>query len=412
MIRKRLVIFVALLNFAILCVIGLLTYIRYDLVVKRALRLQAIGFMIPLKSLVKNMDPSLLSRNPNLFYDMLLDERWEGLAYVALLDERGRFVIHSNLRLIGKFSHSFENTKNFPLERIRRLKTGYEVYEYDDTVKVGNKNYILRVVLFTDPVKSSFYVVKVISFISFLLAFSMLPIGYGFYYVLKREEKIRSKLDELEKIAFISKIFAHEIRNPLATIKGFVEFLMEKLESNIYIEYLYVMKSEVEKIEKLIQKLVAFSYGVNASTESFDLVVFLKDLIERFSRIYPDVDFKIYSKRDNIEVKYPREKLEIVMENIISNAVEAFGDDFRGTPQVVVEVDEVPDYYLIKVVDNGVGIEEDVLKKVFDPFFTTKEKGMGLGLAIVYRFVKEMGGKIRIESVRGRGTEVTLCLPK
>ena len=416
MIRSRLVLFMTICLFFILVSVGFLVFRSYRMLVLKALRLQAIGFMISLKSLVSNIEPEVLIKKRELFYDMLLDRRWEGLAYVALISEDGRFVIHSNYRLIGKFSKSFSLAKSYPVERFGVLKTGLEVYEYEDLVRIGGKNYVLRVALFKDPVEENFFGLKVFLIVTVIVAVLTVVVGGVIYYVLEREERVRRKLEELEKIAFISKAFAHEIRNPLATIKGFSEFLLEKLSRNDLLdgvtltEYLSIVKEESERIERLIQNLVAYSYGIKVEEgKEVELVSFVKSILDRFSKLNPNVRFSFNSYMDNIMVHVSRESLNVILENVLQNALDAIEGVLE--PEILVEIGKLGNYYFLKVKDNGMGMDEDLVAKVFEPFFTTKARGMGLGLAIVKRIIDEIGGKIEIKGERGKGTEVILCLP-
>jgi signal transduction histidine kinase len=107
-------------------------------------------------------------------------------------------------------------------------------------------------------------------------------------------------------------------------------------------------------------------------------------------------------------------EIERVVTNVLVNAIQALEENPREDAHLVVGIAAKGDRAILHVEDDGCGIEPEILDRVFDPFFTTKPvgKGTGLGLAISYQIVKDHDGEIRVTSIRGRGTSVTVELPR
>jgi len=215
-----------------------------------------------------------------------------------------------------------------------------------------------------------------------------------------------------EKLAVIGRMaagLAHEIKNPLASIKGLTQILPENLQDPEYVQkFTDIVPRQLDRINNLVETLLKFGRPQKFVMTEVNLSKILSDLlklIENQGR-KKNVVFKAEWEPELL-VQGDAEQLMQVFMNLIINALDAMPDGgilrIKGSRREEEGV-------MVEVSDTGVGIPADKLKNVFDPFFTTKEGGMGLGLAVTYRIIKEHGGEIEVESRRGEGTKFKIWL--
>lgn len=242
----------------------------------------------------------------------------------------------------------------------------------------------------------------------------------GRYFALRDITHLRSleeSIEENDRLATIGQIAAgtaHEIRNPLTSIRGFLQVmehtLKEKERSKEY-GYTEIMLREIDRINSLVSEFLSLS-----KPRSKKMVpIQVKDV---FSEILPII--KGEAILHNIEVEYEMgvtllpyimadEKiLKQIFLNICKNAIEAMRDG--GNLKIKVRSDSENQTLIVDICDEGPGIPPTVIAQIFDPFFTTKESGTGLGLAVCQRLVQEIGGSIRVMS-DSLGTTFTIYLP-
>lgn len=241
----------------------------------------------------------------------------------------------------------------------------------------------------------------------------------GAYVVFKDVSNLRSleqqvrQNDRLATIGQIAAGTAHEIRNPLTSIKGFLQILRNTLnEKNLTNELNYtdIMLSEIERINKLVNEILLLSKPKDVVYKPVDVN---KVLVE----ILPII--KNESLLRGIEVKYDldvvlplviadSELLKQVFLNITKNGIEAMG--FEGTMSITTKLNKETKCVEVFFHDTGPGIPNYIMDKIFDPFFTTKETGTGLGLSICQKIIHDLGGNIRL-STKGFGTTFQVMLP-
>ena len=227
------------------------------------------------------------------------------------------------------------------------------------------------------------------------------------------EEKVRRS----EKLAAIGKLaagVAHEIRNPLSSIRGFAQYLQRSLKDHPQEqEYAETMVSEVDRINAVVSDLLSIARPIEAELSPTDVT----ELIEHSIRL---VQADARSRNVNIELnisdlsKIPLDSNQMTQAilNLLLNALQAVNSG--GRIEVGAELDPSVSRLKIWVEDNGSGITADQKDKIFDPFFTTREKGTGLGLAIVHKIVENHNGEIHLESPppgEKKGTRITLSIP-
>jgi two-component system sporulation sensor kinase A len=218
-------------------------------------------------------------------------------------------------------------------------------------------------------------------------------------------------LRKSEKLAVVGQLaasVAHEIRNPLTSIKGFLQ-LINTSEENIAKRFTGIMLEELKRVEEIISEFLTMAKPHSEKEQS--LVV--DDVVSQVIQLLQSQALLI-----NKEIHYEAEEhipkvigdsnsLKQVFINIIQNALEAIQE--KGI--VKVNVFKQEDHVCVVIHDNGVGIPEERLLRLGEPFYSTKEKGTGLGLMTSYRIIEQHKGKIKIESMEGVGTTVRILLP-
>lgn len=203
--------------------------------------------------------------------------------------------------------------------------------------------------------------------------------------------------ERLSSLAEIASGVVHEVRNPLGAIKGAVEILEDELAANSpRREFAQIAKSEVERIDKLVQEFLQFARPPKLAKTSFNV----NELIRAAGRLYesPAAAQNVAIEEDLAEDLPPleadSEQIEQVLVNLILNALQAMPEGGMLTLRTYQASDSV----VIEVADTGEGIAPGNLGRIFDPFFTTKEKGTGLGLSIAHKIVARHDGRLTAEN--------------
>jgi signal transduction histidine kinase len=205
---------------------------------------------------------------------------------------------------------------------------------------------------------------------------------------------------------------AHEIRNPITTIKIFSEFLKEKKDDPQFIaKFEKLVPKEVEKINHMIVHLLEFSRPADyKNMEEVDLKSAVDDALDLLENQMALNDIVLKEDIGDIpQVSGNQKYIQEILFNLINNSIHAIGR--RGT--ITIEARESGSDVALRVKDTGCGIPEDQIEQIFEPFFTTKmdSKGVGLGLYVIKQLMTRMDGKISVESVVGEGTTFTLEFP-
>ncbi len=227
--------------------------------------------------------------------------------------------------------------------------------------------------------------------------------------VLEIEEQLR-RADRLSALGELSAGMAHEIRNPLGSIRGTAEILKDGIDpSDKRYEFAQILIKEVDRLNRVVQDFLDFSRPTAPSREPFDVPGALREVLVLTRQ--PALKNKVqvvFQGEGTLAVAGDREQLKQAFLNLILNALQAMPEGGTLTLTVQVEDDEVR----ILFADTGQGIPKERLDRVFNPFFTTRSEGTGLGLAITHRIIQGHGGRIEVDSRLGEGTVFTLHLPR
>lgn len=241
----------------------------------------------------------------------------------------------------------------------------------------------------------------------------------GGYVIFKDVTNLRSleeqvqRSDRLAMIGQIAAGTAHEIRNPLTSIKGFMQVIrntfiqngMEKQQG-----YADIILTEIDRINDLVSEFLLLSKRKNVSYVKVDIAHVFKEILPiiHSEALLHGISVKYEAAKDLPLIVADQEMLKQVFLNISKNGIEAMGEG--GTLTISEKVDPVEGKVHVEIRDTGPGIPNFVIDKIFDPFFTTKPTGTGLGLSVCQRIIHDMGGTIRVSS-KGFGTTFTISVP-
>lgn len=232
---------------------------------------------------------------------------------------------------------------------------------------------------------------------------------------LKRMEDKLRRADRLAAVGEMSASLAHEIRNPVASIRGAVQELSENLALNgTEAQLMKIAIRESDQLSKIISSFLAFVDTSPLGKESFDLGRMLEEAVQA-AQMRVDrngaVEVVLECPDSLRNMTGDRRRMKEALVDIIQNAIEAM--EQGGALRICVgQCDGAAGGFSICITDEGVGIPADEVDRVFDPFYTTKPRGIGLGMAIAHNIVTSHGGTIDIESVEGEGTTITVALPR
>lgn len=284
--------------------------------------------------------------------------------------------------------------QNLVLARWEDAQRGiFKPYEIETTAKDGKKRNLL---VTTTPV-----------------------IGTERYLLVQKDitelKNLEKKLYNSQKLAALGQLsagIAHEVRNPLSSIKMSLQILEKRMnpEGND-LKRFKIAQKEVEHLEELVNNVLVFAKPLDPNIVSADLRKVLEQAVALAEKVIKDKDIDIKLEVQEI----PPVNIDVAMVtdafiNVIRNAVEAVEE--HGSIRIYARnIGSQPPSVLVVVEDNGCGIAEDDMPHLFNPFFTKKKYGTGLGLSQVSKIVEIHSGKIEIISEKEKGTKVCITLP-
>ncbi len=229
------------------------------------------------------------------------------------------------------------------------------------------------------------------------------------------QKQLEEKVVKAEKFSVIGELaagIAHEVRNPLTSVKGFLQLLAQRFDEGDQVQqYISIMLDEIRRINYIISEFLLLARptvpikritGIHSILDEIVLLtegeLYLKNirLIREYDESCPEVTVDV-------------EQIKQVFLNLVTNAIAAMPD--KGTLTVKTAYDRFENAVRIYFTDTGIGIDPAHLGSIFDPFFTTKEEGTGLGLTVSYRIIENHGGKIEVNSRQKEGTSFIITIP-
>ncbi|MFD1737073.1 PAS domain S-box protein [Bacillus salitolerans] len=232
---------------------------------------------------------------------------------------------------------------------------------------------------------------------------------------VSRDIQQRKMTDEMlrksEKLAIVGQLaaaVAHEIRNPLTSIKGFVQLFSLDKES-ISNKYLEIVLTELNRVEEIITEFLVMAKPHHEKRKS----IFVDQIVEQVVQLlesqalFSNKEIVVDVKSTISSIDGDPNALKQVFLNIIQNGLDAIQS--KGT--IYIEITQCEQNISISIMDNGIGIPKQRIGKLGEPFYSTKEKGTGLGLMTSYRIVEQHNGTLEVHSEEAKGTTVTVKLP-
>ncbi|RAL23455.1 ATP-binding protein [Thermoflavimicrobium daqui] len=241
----------------------------------------------------------------------------------------------------------------------------------------------------------------------------------GTYFFIENVTKVRALEEQVrcnQRLATIGQIAAgaaHEIRNPLTSLRGFLQVIgyrLKEIGQKKEQGYIDIMLKEINRINHLVSEFLSLSKPDNVNLKPVRVSKVLGEILPiiKSEAILHNIDVMIQTPCKLTKVIADEELLKQVFLNICKNGIEAIGEG--GLLTIGFRRDESNDYFIVDITDTGSGIPESLRDKIFEPFFTTKENGTGLGLPICQQIIREIGGAITLKT-GSYGTTFSVYLP-
>lgn len=224
----------------------------------------------------------------------------------------------------------------------------------------------------------------------------------------KQFENLLTFHHQMEAVSHIAAGVAHELRNPLSVIKGFLQLAQL---TNDFQKYYDTILSELNRMNGIIEDFLSVSRKkIDRKRQS--PVQIMESLVEiiKAECLLHNVEFHLELTETTKLVNVNESMVKQVMLNLLRNSIEAYGES-NTNRALWIETTMTEDEYVIHVKDNGKGMPESVLNQIGKPFFTTKESGTGIGIPLCKKIIEDHGGAFRIESTYNVGTTVSISLP-
>jgi len=228
---------------------------------------------------------------------------------------------------------------------------------------------------------------------------------------MTEHNKMEDLLRRSEKLTTVGQLaagVAHEIRNPLTTLRGFLQ--MQQRTRAVNVMHTDVMLAELDRINLIVSEFLILAKPQAVQFQTRDVRFTMGDvvsLLDSEAHLH-NIEFEVHFSPSPVLVHCEENQLKQVFINLLKNAMEAMPKG--GKILLQVEEDD-SGFAVLRVIDEGEGIAKDRLQKLGEPFYTNKEKGTGLGLMISQRIIEGHRGTLKIESELGKGTAVTITLP-
>lgn len=225
----------------------------------------------------------------------------------------------------------------------------------------------------------------------------------------KRTEEILHRQDKLAAVGQLAAGVAHEIRNPLTSMKGYAEFLLEDETDQQRREFVDIILDEINRVNQIVEDFMVLAKPKVVDLKEKNIIPIIKDVLSllEFEARKKKVRMHFEANDDIVQIECDENRLKQVFLNFVKNGIEAMPNGGDITVRVHVASEQVQ----ISIQDTGVGIPEEKLKRIGEPFYTTKKDGNGLGLMVSYKIIESHNGTVFIESELNKGTTFNIILP-
>ncbi|MGE6597272.1 PAS domain-containing sensor histidine kinase [Bacillus proteolyticus] len=316
--------------------------------------------------------------------------------HVTFIDNKGNITLCNQAAaddfgvirnsIIGKPIQQLLNLPEEQIKAIETLKTGTEIYNEE----VLDKNYgIVNNRIIRDYNGEIFRVISV-------------------FHYLNTER-------DAEKFSLAGRIaagIAHEVRNPLTTVRGYLQFLQDSVSPSNKELFKSLLIPELDRANSIITKFLAISKTREFTREPFPINTFLREYIQQLlaSEVFLhniSIDYDFSTELDGVLVNIDRHELVQVFLNLFQNAIDA-----RGERPLSIQISSyrLDNFVRITFTDNGTGVPPAIQEYIFDPFFSTKDSGTGLGLSVTKKIIQNHNGTLKMSSNQN-GTTFTISIP-
>ena len=229
--------------------------------------------------------------------------------------------------------------------------------------------------------------------------------------MLQNAEEHLRRSERLSALGNLAAGVAHEVRNPLSSIKGFATFLLGKVEKENDVNAAKMLIQEVDRLNRVVSGLLEFARPDTIRLAPTTLASVVEHALKLCASdaVSKDIAVRFTPAPDLPLIAADTDKLTQALLNLFLNAIQAM--DKGGALDISSCRDQATGNVLLRIADTGKGIAPEALPTIFDPYVTGRASGTGLGLAIVHRIVEQHGGVIRVESAPGAGSVFSLSLP-
>ncbi|MDV6376881.1 ATP-binding protein [Sporosarcina sp. GW1-11] len=238
----------------------------------------------------------------------------------------------------------------------------------------------------------------------------VIAISYSTHDITSRLllEQKRAELFRLKNLSTIASFLAHEVRNPMTAITGFIQ-MMNKDAENPYRNFTTIMENEVDNVNQLITDFLELATPSLHNQTMVSTLEVIQEAMSDYDATFSNraITCRLHTPTHDTLILGNIYSLKQVFSNIISNSCDAIGQD----GQIDITVKLLDQFICITIVDNGSGMSPSTLESIDQPFFTTKDGARGLGILISKKIILDHYGSLDIESIEHAGTKVTICLP-
>lgn len=314
----------------------------------------------------------------------VVDVNQKALQYIGC--SKSEVLAKHYKQLIKYFTYDRESAKQFYNKLQRKEKASLLIHKSEDSEPLY---YELKV--FFD-LASQLYIISIFDHTSYMRLQAQL-----------KEERYLKELGQM------SASIAHEIRNPLTALKGFMELLKSEAPAEQE-HYFTIMESEFQRLDMILSDMLFLSSPRKTAVQKVDLVEIVKEVIDfmQFEALMHEVILQLeFDNQKQHIILGNSVRLKQMLINLLKNSIQA--TENCGT--ITVRLHVTAQYVQVYVQDEGIGMDEETCKSLFNPFFTTKEHGTGLGLPLVKKVIDDYNGKIEVQSELNVGTTFILTFP-
>lgn len=345
--------------------------------------------------------------------DAFVGNRLTGIYYIQTFD------LTNTVKIVGEPLYSTKYAlavKSGDHELLNLLNSGLNEIKENGTYDKIYKKWFGEIII--DKYKQWRKNLYILLF-ALLISLGVILVIYIWNKRLKKEVEIRTQQviklkeqaihnDKMQSLGKLSSSIAHELRNPLTSIKAFVDLIPLKIEDNNFkMELMKIVPSEIKRLDDLVGSLLDYSRPKISNPEKILLSEVLSEVLILLKQKIQTSKIEIIKKNTDVYLYADKSQIKQILINILLNSIDAI--DNKGFIEIESKTLNKKTYINIK--DNGKGVPKEILGKLFDPFFTSKKTGYGIGLSVTDRLIKDNGGEIELISEEGKGTVVSINIP-